>query len=400
MSKGKDTLTDGQIAEVVARRTKGQSFAKIAEALEKQYGIIRSESTLRSTFSRNQHLLDVGDDVANIKTLKEIARVKRTNSLVAKQNKTILANLIDTDDLLEQLQSMVNKVPRGKAIKAIKVPKVAGKTDMTVEALISDVHVGKLTDTFNVQVCRDRLRLFTRVLLQEIERKRSHYNVERLILAILGDLIENYVLHPDSPANCEFQNPEQIRYAIELLFEEVLVPLAMTRMEIDVVCVGGNHDRQDEDKTCQKPSKNGFGWVIYQTLKMLCDRAGFKNLRWTIPEGVYVALEVYGDHILYEHGDWIKGDNSRKAFLANITKRSAQLGVIIKGLRIGHWHEHCVYDNGRVIVNGSVPGQDSYADVQGFNSLPAQVINYYVRTKNRSSSYYHSLLVQLGEAAS
>lgn len=395
MNTGHFYTTD-QLAEIVARRQAGDTWESIAAAVNKLYGTDLSHNAVRFAYKRNEHLFAVAKDKVAINLLKETARVKRAHSQTAQRSKAVLDALNQQDDLLEQLKDMVEKLPK---LAVGKPPAPAkDKPGLTVEALISDVHVGKKTATFDVEVCRARLRLFTQVLMQEITRKQAHYNVERVILGILGDIIENALMHGrESMASCEFDNAEQVRYAIELLFTEVVTPLARTGLALDVVCIGGNHDRQEERPTFNNPGKNGLGWIIYTTLKMLADQAGFKHLKWHIPEGVYAVLDVYGDRILYEHGDRIRGDNGKKSFLTHLAHRSGQLGTLLKGIRVGHWHEFSCYDNGAVIVNGSVCGQDSYADVNGYNTVPGQVITFYVRTKNRPSAYYYSFLVQLGQ---
>jgi len=43
-----------------------------------------------------------------------------------------------------------------------------------------------------------------------------------------------------------------------------------------------------------------------------------------------------------------------------------------------------------------VCGQDSYAEIKGFNTSAGQTINYYVDTKARPSSFYYSFPVYLG----
>jgi hypothetical protein len=395
-AKGSHNYTAGQLAEIVARREKGQEFQAIADAINNQYGIDVSDSSVRHAYIRHSNIAEVKNSVGAIKVLKEIARIKRNNSLTAKENKTILQSLNDREDLLEQLTSMVDKLP--KSLAQVTMTEIdPSKRSMTVEALLSDVHVGKVTKTFDLKECRKRLRTYTTVLLHEIERKEAHYNVEHVIIAMLGDMIENAMMHgKESAVNCEFGNAEQVRQAIELLFLEVLVPVANTGRKITVVGIAGNHDRDEEKPTFNDPGKASLTWVIYQMLKLLCDRQGYTNMTWNIPEGVYTTLDIYGDTILYEHGDRVKGTNDKKSFLANMVKRSGQVGKVIKGMRIGHWHEFNCLDNGAVIVNGSVPGQDSYADVNGYNSLPGQAITYYVKTKNRDNAYYYSFLVQLG----
>jgi len=388
--------TDGQIAEILARKVAGEDWKTIVNAINKVYGIDVTVHGVRKAYARNKDRFSVAKDKVAIEILKETARTKRANSHVMQRNKFIVEALVGQDDLKDQIQDLVDSLAKHKPIKRAKPD--TRKPSLTVEMLVSDVHVGKKTDTFNLEVCRQRLRLFTQVTLTDIARKSAHYSVDRIVVAILGDLIENALMHgKESMAGCEFDNAEQVRWAIELLYAEVLLPIAQLGIAVDVVCIGGNHDRQEERPTFNNPGKNGLSWVIYQLLKMLSDRAGLKHLTWHIPEGVYQVLDIYGTKILYEHGDRIPGGNSKVAFMNQLAKRGAQLGVLLHGGRFGHWHAFSLYENGAAIVNGSVPGQDSYADVNGFNSLPGQVITYYVKTKNRDNAYWYSWLVQLGQ---
>ena len=98
-------------------------------------------------------------------------------------------------------------------------------------------------------------------------------------------------------------------------------------------------------------------------------------------EGIYCTLDLYGDTVLYEHMDYVKGGVTRNSCEAHLAKRNKQVGKLITYLRGGHYHEHIAYGRGRVIINGSVPGQDSYAEINGYDSEAVQVINYYVETK-------------------
>jgi hypothetical protein len=76
-------------------------------------------------------------------------------------------------------------------------------------------------------------------------------------------------------------------------------------------------------------------------------------------------------------------------------QRGRQNNVTVHFGRFGHWHEYAVFDRGRIIVNESVCGMDSYAEVKGFDSKAGQTINFYVETKNRPNCFYHSFAVDL-----
>jgi predicted phosphodiesterase len=392
---GTRAYSDAQIGLIIALRAEGHEWSTIAGRVSKKFGKDMSSDACRLLYANYKNLFEVNKAGQAVRLLKEVARTKAANSLTAKENRDLTKALLTREDLLTELQSMVNQMPK----ISIKLPKhkpSKERPSATAELLLSDIHIGKTNAGFNVDVCQRRLQLVQHVFLQEIERKSTHYSVDRLVVGLLGDTIENALMHGrESQMGCEFGNPEQVRKAIELLFHDVLVPIASTGIPTDLVCIAGNHDREEERVTFQDPGKQSLSWVIYTTLKLLCDRSGFTNFTWSIPDGVYEVLDIYGDKVLYEHGDRVKGDNSKKSLLTHLARRSAQLGILLKGMRIGHWHEFSCYDNGAVIVNASVCGPDSYTDVNGYNSVAGQAITYYIKTKNRANSYYYSFLVQL-----
>ena len=78
-----------------------------------------------------------------------------------------------------------------------------------------------------------------------------------------------------------------------------------------------------------------------------------------------------------------------------MNNRSKQLGKVIDFGRFGHYHEYACYDRGRIIINESVCGQDSYANVLGHSSTAGQTINYYIETKTRPTCFFKSFPVWL-----
>lgn len=385
---------DALLMELVGKRNEGATYKAVASFIEKKYGVEMSDDSARKLYNKYSEYFTTTHTVENIQVLKEIARTKRARSRQAKENRTILDALNAQEDVIVAIQSAIeNAKPR--QVKLPKVPAANGFVSMTMEALLSDLHIGKLTKEFNLEVARNRLRKFTDVFIHEYTRKSQQYNVERIVLAVIGDLIENSVMHgSESLSGCEFQNPEQMRWCIQLLWEEVIYPIAMLGVRVDVVGVAGNHGRQEKSKTFQQPTLNSLEWVIMQSLQYICKTVNFVNVKWHITEGSYVVLDVYGNKICFEHGDLIKGF-SRDACLRHLANRSTQEGQLLTGLRFGHIHTHMLYEDGRIISNASLCGMDSYSEALGYSSSPGQVINYYCDTKKRTNKYYHSFLVQL-----
>lgn len=332
------------------------------------------------------------------KALPEIHGNRETASYIRKLEKQVAEKQLFEDRVTREITNVLKSIPNLKVELPVAPKKKNGKSDMSIEFMLSDIHYGKLTkgkDEFNLSICRQRVRHAVSVLLREIEQHQILFNVERLILAVIGDVIESYTMHGiESSIGCEFNNPRQIDEAVESLWFDVLVPLAKTGLAIDFVGVTGNHDRTEAKKTMNKPGENQVTWIIYKGLERLAKTAGLTNVKFHIPEESYAVLDIYGSPCLYEHTDGM-GAPERKPFETLIQKRSKQIGKQIDFLRGGHWHEYMCYDRGRIIINESVAGQDGYSETMGFNSSAGQTINYYIRTDVRPTPFYKSFPVYL-----
>ena len=78
-----------------------------------------------------------------------------------------------------------------------------------------------------------------------------------------------------------------------------------------------------------------------------------------------------------------------------VNKRQTQIGKVVHFYRFGHFHERVEYGQGRAMCNGSVPGQDSYAEGKGFCSEAMQTLNYYIETKKRNTCFFRSFPIYL-----
>jgi hypothetical protein len=363
---------------------KSQFFQHVDGVTPWDIRIFGGLSTIKNSYFPQQN-----KDLAVIRQEKEI--IKYVKQLEQKTSGKLL--------LEEQLTKMVAESLRGLAIEKVKVPKLSPNKGekMTMEAMISDVHYGKKTDVFNLEVCRNRIREFTKVFLEEMGRKKKEgYNVEKVIVALIGDLIESYTMHGlESAAGCEFGNSQQVQSAITSLYYDLIRPIAETGVEVFVPCVSGNHDRSETNRTMQEPGLNNLTWIIYNSLEEYCKIAGLKNVTFQIARGSYLIGKVYENNILWEHGDNANA-NTKRGFEALMEQRARQNNVTLHFGRFGHYHEYLCCDRGRIIVNESVCGQDSYAHVKGFNTSAGQTINYYVKTDSRPTCFYYSFAVYLG----
>lgn len=388
------SFSDDQLKYIVNSKNAGLTWESTTKAVNEHFQLNKSTESIRHAFRRYGStvifpLTEEESKKFDIDHFKELARKKAMESSIKKENKILLNYLNANEEILDQVQTALKNL----AISKVTIPKLVKdvhKKKMTLELMLSDLHYGRKSENFDVEICRKRMKKLTKTVLAELKSNSKLFNVEKIIIAMLGDMIESYTMHGiESSHACEFGNSRQIQIAIESLYEDLLYPLAMTSLTIEVPCVTGNHDRTERERTMVNPGEANVTWIIYNTLQLFCKQAGFKNITFHIPEGPYVTLDIYGNTVLYEHGDNVR--STTKVVLEKLmANRSTQLGTLIDFLRVGHFHEYTMYDRGRIIVNEGLCGQDSYANVLGFNSHAGQTLNFYVETNSRPNCFYKS----------
>jgi len=379
--------TDEQIAFVLhLKHVSKRAYDEIAGKFNKKFDTEITEIDAQQIFEKYKNIELKATDEHNLKKLKDIARTKKSNSFTAKENRTILQLWNDRDDILKAVRAAAKEINKVK-VKKIKLPKSKKKKNMTKELLLSDIHFGKKTDEFNLEICKQRLEEVVHATIGEINRDSKDYNIDRLVIGLLGDIIENYNMHVlESAKGCEFGNSRQVYEALSNLFKIVIQPLAQLNIPITVVAVTGNHDRDGQKRTYHNPGEENFTYIIYNALKDFAEIAGLKNVEFIIPKEPWAIIEIYGNKVLYEHYDNAKNPD-RKGLENLMTKRAHQLSEVIDYMRGGHFHEPTSFKNGRIQINGCLTGNDSFATVLGFNSEASQTLNSFVDSKRRYKMY-------------
>ena len=214
------------------------------------------------------------------KDLVEIKQQKDVGSYIRDLENKLADKQTYEKTVIEAIKGLKTSIPKFKTTIA-KPKKAKGKKNMAVELMLSDIHYGKLTSEFKLEVCRNRMRDLTKVFLSEVEQKQKTFNVNKIVLALIGDIIESYTMHGlESATSCEFGNSRQVQEAIESLFYDTLLPISSTGIDIIVPCVPGNHDRADIKKTMNMPGENNLSWIIYKMLESLAQAHKLKNVKF------------------------------------------------------------------------------------------------------------------------
>lgn len=269
---------------------------------------------------------------------------------------------------------------------------------MTVEVLVGDLQIGKLQPGYNTAVAVARLEELGQSILYQIEAKQVlGYRVEKIVLALMGDIIESDKKHKNSARATDTGTAEQIANAIQYIFKFIIAPLAKLGIDIEIVAVPGNHDWDDHGMGQYRPGRDMLSWPLYFALEQITKASGYDNVTWDITEGTYGVTQIYGQYVLYEHGVGVSVTEA--SMKAHKVRRSEQEGKHITYFRMGDKHNVSTFDTGRYVVNGaffgSGPGGQEYSSIAGYSSIPAQWIGFHVERHDKRLTLYDTFTIQL-----
>lgn len=391
--------TDEQIDFVLEYAKKDLTWKDIAEQFNAKFDPLspKTANAVRKLHKRYEGV--ELSETAMLDNIRTAHSAKKAKSKILKENKTILDHL----DLRDELLLEVEKVFKSCKVKKYKVPKPKKpskvKTDLAMELLLSDLHFGIKTKSTNLEVLEKRMDKIIDVVLGEYSRLEKNYNITKLVVLLNGDLIQGNHLRSTAHTSCELTDAEQIVETIRILFHNVILRISLALgIPVEIKGIAGNHDRTTPDRPIVDPGRTYISYVIYRAMQMLCEHAGLTNVSWEIAEEEFLAYEMFGHWFIVEHGHapGIKKDSA--SLERQLLKRGNQVKKIIKGIRIGHYHEPTILGFGRHIINGSIVTDDDFATHLGYITYPCQTLSYYVDTKSRDTSYYHSLFINVEDA--
>jgi hypothetical protein len=397
------TYTDEQIAFIAELHLlKEYTWSEIADKYNTKFKSDKTATAVERAYQRyGQSVLE--SSAGSVKMLVQTARTRKSASSVRKENDLLKEQL----DFIEDAKDAATRIIKGSKLTKVAKPAItkkdSKKKDMCKELLLSDLHYGKLVRShdnnsisFNAAIARKRMCYLSNIFVREVLDDGKTFNVTKIILALMGDIIESYTMHGlESAKGCEFNNAEQMVVATQSLFEDLIEPVSKLGIPIVIPCIPGNHDRTGYEKTYNQIGRDYMTFVIYSMLEALCKAKGVTNVEFKITNQSYVILDIFGNKILYHHGDLASrgiGHSKLKNFKRDVED---QVGFKIDGSRSGHTHEYVVYGRGEDIVNGCLVGQDDYAHNKGYSTEASQTINDYVNTNKRRNKFYKSFAVSL-----
>jgi hypothetical protein len=324
-------------------------------------------------------LCDSPDEhVANL--AKRLRTAQRSNT----QLRRVINGSVDQTDHFEDMIKAVEAATRnlgGGIVVKNDYKKAKGSTLATAEILFSDYQIGKIGQYYNSELAHKAMAKYSKSILEELANEE--YTFERIILASLGDTVEDHLKHGvQSATSTDSGLAEQMANAIEYMWTYLIQPLGVLEIPMEVYCIAGNHgSSQHKGMDMFKAGLYSYDYVIYKALEGYCKVRGWDHITFVIPEGVFGYTEIYGRGVVYEHGYF--NSCTEKSLQDQKAKRSQQLKRHIEYFRCGDMHHVCDYNCGQEVVNGAFFGVDNggeeYSGILGFNSIPAQKMMVHTR---------------------
>lgn len=287
-----------------------------------------------------------------------------------KDIKSTNKNIVSSVNTYDFIADFADNVFKGR-VKAGKLPNKNFQAKRVHTLILSDLHFGadidgEETGVHNYQKTEEARR-FAAVIKQAASYKVQYRKNTKLVIALLGDIVEN-AMHDARTGDVIAL---QCCRAIHLLLQGVAY-LANHYPEVEVVCATGNHDRNTarHHGRAVHGKYDSLSTVIYFSLKSALNHV--KNVTVTIPKTPLGYYEVFGKRIGYTHGDTVLNPGNPYKTV-NVKGLEAQVNDInaalpdkneFSAILYGHTHlAHVVHlPNGCVLIgNGSLPPPDPFS---------------------------------------
>lgn len=227
---------------------------------------------------------------------------------------------------------------------------------------LSDLHSGKKTESFNIDVLAQRMENMKEGVLSILNILALSYNFEDMVINMLGDFIDGDAIykthahHTDQVAPAGRQQVKALSY--------ILLPVLMdiqkeTGLHLTLNGVRGNHGRVSNFTH----ESNNFDLMFYDALES--EFRHCKDITVNISEGFSNIVDVQGHGLLLYHGAGIRMFQSIPWY--GITQRVMRWKQSMKkdfiAAILGHFHTRgeMQWINTDIFMNGTAVTDDDFA---------------------------------------
>jgi hypothetical protein len=232
---------------------------------------------------------------------------------------------------------------------------------------LSDIQIGKLTESYDIAVARERIEtIFLEKIRRITEARRSAASIDACHVYLGGDIVEGEDIFPGQSHEIEQGVFDQAIKTSPEIISNLILGLLETFHTVRVVSVPGNHGRNGRFGRGQHPRTN-WDNVVYQVVRRILPTSD--RLAWNLSESFYAVDDVLGWGNLIVHGDQIRGGLNGFPYYGVGKKAWGWIDSVDKRwdyLWFGHFHTFAMGNLNRRIwlANGTTESDNTYAQEQ------------------------------------
>jgi len=317
------------------------------------------------------------DEVSEL--LAHIEQLRKQNKTLQRKYDKARIKTIDMTDAIyaaatEAIKSTGPLVPISPAISSRKKPEMA-------LLHLTDWQYGKITPTFSMKICEQRIEKAIAKTIELTEIQRADHPVNECHVLLGGDMVEGETVFPGQVWEIEANLLEQIRGAAALTARS----LSRLLEEFSRVVVweeSGNHGRLGL-KGQFSPDSNADR-MVYDLSQMMVKS---KNLTWNKQTNWYNLCTIGNYTFILAHGDEIGAFGS----IANTAiKWGTKVLEPFQDIYLGHFHTPTTLtmaNSNRVFVTGSPESDNEFAAKRlAATNTPTQRLHFIDPRKGRVTS--------------
>lgn len=254
----------------------------------------------------------------------------------------------------------------------------------------TDWQLGKKTESYDTEVCKQRVRMAVEKTVQLSEIQRADHPVRSCVLMLGGDLIEGVSVFPGQAYEVDSSTFSQVFEAAALV-EQAILTLLEAFESVTVYEVAGNHGRIG--RKGDFPREDNLDRIVYQIVH---DRLQVPRLTWDLGEGFYRIVEIGAYRAMLVHGDQVKsfgGNVPAHGVLRKANSWSAGgIPEQFSDLWLGHMHQPMTLQmagGGIIRMTPSTESGSAYArEFMAAHGRPGQRLAFVCPNKGRVTADY------------
>ncbi len=289
-------------------------------------------------------------------------------------------------DMVETLEATAREVFTSFQVSPAPKPTFAksssGDEEVAV-AVLADWQLGKVTPTYDSQVCADRIDLYGDEVIRVTNIQRKDHPVKHLRVWILGDIVEGEDIFPGQANEIDSSLYVQVGVNGPKILGDFLNKMLAHFETVHVVGVIGNHGTLTGGRKNTYNNETNMDRLLYKIMEWIFQKED--RITFHVPDGYgsssFYAVDEIGNYsTLLLHGNQFASPTSIHSYFKKIMGwKDGAIPERFDDIAIGHWHHNMKMTLGSSTLRivGSPESHNEFAQEKlGAMSPPTQHLQF------------------------